>query len=206
MCISSGYSFDLVLRYQDLDGNPVKHTRLTHPYNYDDFVQWRCSGFRREDYPSAVYSDRLLSWDYDKFGRCAKEVWGSGGQYFSDRTPEEIEQFLSLYFEKPIKLGAVMQGCNHSNGFPLWIFFYREDVVQREDCPSSSDNLTEVNDEEVSNEFENRAKKIADINDISIKQAECWLVNYTNRQASICQHHCANVDRCRNIHEPKEEK
>lgn len=72
-------------------------------------------------------------------------------------------------------------------------------------CHWCGNKLTEF-DEEVSDEFEERAKKIADINDISIKQAACWLVNYTDRQASICQHHCANVDRCRNIHEIKEEK
>lgn len=78
MCIS-GYAFDPGPRYQDLDGKAVKHTRWTYPYNYDDYVEWKCAGFRREDYPNAVYSDRMLSWDYDKFGRCVKEVWGTGG-------------------------------------------------------------------------------------------------------------------------------
>lgn len=201
----SGYELDLGPRYQDLDGEPVKHTPWTHPYNYDDFVQWKCSGFKKDDYPKAVYSDRLMSWDYEKFSRCVQEVWNGHGQCFNNRKPEDIQRFLSLYYDKPIQLGAVMQGCNQGNGQPLWIFFYRVDVVQQEDCTSCSSDLTEVNDEEVSDEFENRAKKIADTYDISIKQAKCWLVNYTYRQSSICQHHCINVERCRNIHEPKEE-
>lgn len=49
---------------------------------------------------------------------------------FSDRSPEDIQRFLSLYFEKPIQLGAVMQGCNHGNGQPLWIFFHREECTE----------------------------------------------------------------------------
>lgn len=48
---------------------------------------------------------------------------GDRGQYFNNRKPEEIEKFLSQYLTNRIKLTAIMEGCNVSNGFPYWIFF-----------------------------------------------------------------------------------
>jgi hypothetical protein len=108
--------------YLDLDGNPVKRSRESHPYNYDEYVIWQ------KDYKKAsanvVYSDRLLQWDYDKFNECCMKVWGNEGQYFSNRESDDIEKFLSLYFGKNINLTAITQGCNVSNGYPYWVFFY----------------------------------------------------------------------------------
>jgi hypothetical protein len=108
--------------YRDLDGTPVERTKDTHRYSYDAYVVWQ------KDYDKGkgdtVYSDRLLQWDYTKFGVCAQQVWGNQGQYFNDRKPEDIQKFLSLYFGTEIKLTVIMEGCNVSNGYPYWVFYF----------------------------------------------------------------------------------
>lgn len=112
--------------YLDLSDNPIKRTPRTHPYSYDDFVLYKSEDFDPMD--SMVYHDRMLQWDREAFGKAASEVWPKdpGSQMFSGKKPEDINRFLSLYFGKEVKLTAVLQGCNAGNGFPYWIFAYKE--------------------------------------------------------------------------------
>lgn len=109
-------------RFVDLDGKPVKRDRYSYPYSYDPYVEWMGDYQKGVSHP--VYSDRLWQWDSKKYDRCCNEVWGNEGQYFNNRKPKDIERFLSLYFEKEVKLTVIMQGCNVSNGYPYWIFYY----------------------------------------------------------------------------------
>jgi hypothetical protein len=109
--------------YRDLKGEEVKRTRETHPYSYDPYVIWK------QDYSennACVYSDRLLQWDYDKYNKYCLEIWSNQGQYFNNREPQDTEKFLGLYLGRTIKLTAIMEGCNVSNGYPYWIFFYEQ--------------------------------------------------------------------------------
>lgn len=112
--------------YVGLDGKPVKRTPRTDPYGYDEFVIFKADDFNETD--SWVYSDRMRQWDRQAFENAVHEVWPvkTGCQLFSDRKPEDLNRFLSLYFGKEVKLTAVLQGCNVSNGYPYWIFAYRE--------------------------------------------------------------------------------
>ena len=110
-------------QFVDLDGNEIKRNPFTHPYSYDEYVIWKDENFNKEKY-SAVYSDRLYQWDYEKYNKCCQEVFKNQGQRFNQRDPKEIEKFLSMYFDERIKLTAIMQGCNQSSGFPYWIFLY----------------------------------------------------------------------------------
>lgn len=107
----------------DQDGNPVKRTKRDYPYSYDPFVVWD----NRQDAKaeSAVYSDRLLQWDYDKTRELSKKHFGESGDYYSRRRPESIEAFLCDYFGKKIKLAMIMECCNVSSGYPIWIFYYQ---------------------------------------------------------------------------------
>lgn len=108
--------------YVDLDGNPVKRTKEDYRYSYDFFVVWR------QDYnqntSDTVYSDRLWQWDSKKYNTCCMEVWGNKGQSFHGRKPKEIESFLNKYFGRKVKLTAIMEGCNVSNGYPIWSFHF----------------------------------------------------------------------------------
>jgi len=111
-------------RYVDLDGYPVSKTKEKYPYSYDPYVVWKGDYDKNRD--GATYSDRLLQWDYDKYNRCCREVWKNERQSFSERNPKDIEKFLSLYFGKEIELTVLMEGCNVSNGYPYWVFIYRD--------------------------------------------------------------------------------
>lgn len=112
--------------YLDLNGEPVKRTPRTHPYSYDEFVLYKSDDFDQMD--SMVYHDRMLQWDREAFGKAASEVWpkAPGSQMFSGKSPEDINRFLNLYFGTEVTLTAVLQGCNAGNGFPYWIFAYKE--------------------------------------------------------------------------------
>lgn len=108
----------------NLDGNSVKKTRAEYPYSYDAYVIWQNN--YQKDKSQTVYSDRLKQWDWEKYNNCCETVWHNQGQYFDQRTPEDIEKFLCLYFDKQIKLTAITQGCNVSSGYPYWVFYYEE--------------------------------------------------------------------------------
>lgn len=112
--------------YLSLSGKPVKRTPWTHPYSYDEFVLFKSERFDPMD--CMVYHDRMLQWDGDAFSRAAREVWPDKphGQMFSGKEPGDINRFLNLYFGKEVELTAVLQGCNVGNGFPYWVFAYKE--------------------------------------------------------------------------------
>lgn len=77
--------------------------------------------------PTSVYSDRMYSWDSEKYNRCTKEVWGDNRQYFeqSNTKPADIERFLRLYNDnESVQLFAVIRYVNQSNGYPVWRFDY----------------------------------------------------------------------------------
>lgn len=124
-------------KYVDLDGNRVRRTPYSNPYNYDTFVQW--SGECTQGGHS-VYSDRLYQWDWEKYNRCCMEVWGNQGQYFDNRTPEDINKFLNLYFGEEVKLTTILQGCNQSTGFPYWCFIYEKENEEKERERKMSDH------------------------------------------------------------------
>ncbi len=73
-----------------------------------------------------VYSDRLVQWDYKKYNELSKKHFGNEGQYWDNRGIKAIENFLSEYFDKPVKLQRILKGENRSNGYPFWVFGYDE--------------------------------------------------------------------------------
>ncbi len=112
--------------YCDLNGRPMERTPWSHPYSYDEFVIFKSERFDPMD--RMVYHDRMLQWDRGAFSRAVREVWPDKphGQMFSGKEPKYINRFLDLYFGKAVELTAVLQGCNVSNGYPYWIFAYKE--------------------------------------------------------------------------------
>ena len=119
------YGEEIKPQFVDLDGNEIKRNPFSHPYNYDEYVIWKDEDFDKEKY-SAVYSDRLWQWNYEKYNKCCQTVFKNKGQMFDNREPKEIEEFLIMYFDKKIKLTAVIKGCNLSTGYPYWIFIYED--------------------------------------------------------------------------------
>lgn len=111
--------------YVDLNGKPVRKTPYDSPYAYDDYVQWK-GDYRKGEQTQVVYSDRMGMWDYEKFKELYQKVFNEMGHYFGNKNPENVEQFLKLFFDREIKLTAIMQGCNKSNGNQYWIFFFED--------------------------------------------------------------------------------
>lgn len=113
--------------YLDLNGNPIKRTPSEYPYSYDEYVLYKSPDFKQTD--TMVYSDRLLQWNWQAFEKAVSEVWPETphSQYFSGKKPQDINRFLNLYLGKEVKLTAVLQGCNWGNGYPYWIFAYRDE-------------------------------------------------------------------------------
>jgi len=114
------------IEYEGWDGEPVERTPVEWPYSYDAFFEWKGRDFERTD--AAVYSDRLRQWDGKAFADAVHEVWPTnpGGQMFYGKNPKDVEKFLCLYFKKQVHLTGILRGCNVSNGYPYWIFAYRE--------------------------------------------------------------------------------
>jgi hypothetical protein len=112
-----GYIFET--EFEDWMGNKVERDRYDYPYSYDAYVIMK----EKDEYKSAIYSDRLLQWDYKKHNILCKKYFGNEGQYWNDREPEKIEAFLrDFHDDQNIKLVGIMKGCNVSNGYPYWIF------------------------------------------------------------------------------------
>lgn len=110
--------------YTILGVNRPKNSRWTNPYNYDSFIAW-AKAPKRDD--SVVYSDRLCMWDYEKYRNSINTVAEKHPRKnFDNKNSVQVEEFLSLYFDKKVKLTAIVEGCNASNGYPYWVFFYRE--------------------------------------------------------------------------------
>lgn len=105
------------------DGNPVKRTKSEHPWTYDDFVTWR--GGENSLIDDGVYSDRLLQWDHDKCRSLMRKHFGNESDYYTNRSPKQIEAFLSELLGRSIKLILIMECCNQSSGHPLWRFEFK---------------------------------------------------------------------------------
>ena len=118
--------------YIDIHGHKIERAPEQFPYNYDTYVLWKRVGFDKDDAYDAVYSDRMMDWNYDKFASCCQKIFGDAGQCFDNRKPEDIEVFLNEYFDElhvKIELLAVLKGCHHGNGNPLWVFIYKGDKI-----------------------------------------------------------------------------
>lgn len=110
--------------FVDLDGEHIKRTPWSHPYSFDEHVIWKSDDCQKTD--CFVYSDRMMSWDWNKFHESMKVVWPNGhGHYFDSDDPADVETFMSLYQGHPVKLTAILKGCNVSNGYPYFVFGYQ---------------------------------------------------------------------------------
>lgn len=71
--------------------------------------------------------DRLLMANWDRYNEVSMRLFGDKSQMWWDsRTPEQVEQFLRLYWDDPeLILVKIQKMYNVSNGFPVWNFSYR---------------------------------------------------------------------------------
>jgi len=126
MQFSSNFNGGMISMEVSPEGNINKRNSRTNPYNYDTFIMIGEPNIERTT--SSCYTDRLYQWDSKKYNDSAMEVFGNEGQFWSQRSKSDIEKFLKLYFsDETIDLVRVLQTCNHSSGYPLWVFEFNSD-------------------------------------------------------------------------------
>lgn len=112
--------------YIDEHGNAVEKTKDEFPYSYDGFVKER--KYTDLKATGTVYTDRLLQWDFKLTRGLIKKHFGNtAGDYWEDRSLEDIQGFLRERLSKPeLIVTLVMEYCNISTGFPVWRIDYCE--------------------------------------------------------------------------------
>ena len=106
-------------QYQKFLPEFIVKDKSTYPYTYDPFILFFNEKAKQEA-TSSIYTDRLLHQDWDKHNRLCQKHFGTKGQYWNDRKPEDIEAFLCDWTEKKVTLIANIQYVNISSGFPVW--------------------------------------------------------------------------------------
>lgn len=101
----------------DLEGRPIKHTKLSHPYSYDGHVITRMR--KNAERMESAYTDRMFNWDRPFMERLTKKHLKN---YRWDTAPGVcIEALLREWADDPgLQLIAVMEWCNHATGYPVW--------------------------------------------------------------------------------------
>ena len=56
--------------YRDWNGKATERTPDTHRYSYEPYVVHK----KANEYQNAVYSDRMMQWDYDKVHILSKNI------------------------------------------------------------------------------------------------------------------------------------
>lgn len=91
------------------------------PYSYDPILVFNC-GLPAN---ATVYTDRLYSWDHKLHDELCKKHFGDSGQYWADRKPADIQEFLRERFNAPeLVLCTITEYCNQSSGYPVWRLDY----------------------------------------------------------------------------------
>lgn len=117
-----------------LDMNPT-YLKDFSPHYYHDAARLRRHGGeftiygKKEDGLQYEYSDRLHEWDREKSARCwasAKEKFPFSPPPYNEPSVEMIQEYLSLYIGRPLKVAHIVSGVNGSNGYPYQVFGYRE--------------------------------------------------------------------------------
>ena len=104
----------------DEHGKPVKRSKHKHPYSYDGFILFRL--LPNTEATNTLYCDRLRS-QYSNWNEMLKKHFNNISDYFHDRSPEKIQDFLRELLNKPnLLLVFGMEYCNLSNGYPVYRF------------------------------------------------------------------------------------
>lgn len=98
------------------------YTRDDAPYGYSEHFIWRNGSRKSLKKSDAVYHDRMRQWDSAKYAAALVK----GRRAFEDYREEDCEKFLTAYFGRPIKATALSEGCNVSNGYAYFVFWYEE--------------------------------------------------------------------------------
>lgn len=99
---------------------PDNRTQQQSPYGYSPFYHWREAGCEKD---TCAYDDRMRQWDSEKWDRaCALLPPGR----FETQANAALDKMMSEYCGKPVQVTALAEGCNVSNGYPYYVFWWRD--------------------------------------------------------------------------------
>lgn len=75
---------------------------------------------------SSFYSDRLQLWYTDEQRAAARKA--SGFSHWKRDSSRTASAYLTALMSKPVRVVAIAEGCNVSNGYPYWIVWTREEA------------------------------------------------------------------------------
>ena len=108
----------------NLDGNEIVKKPYAHPYDFDEYIQWIDSDFF-EDSNYMINTNDLYSRDPNRYNTDCYFVWQNTDSSFEDRTPNEIENFLSVYFNVPVEVMAINKYYDTNKKCVSWNIYYR---------------------------------------------------------------------------------
>lgn len=112
--------------YREFAFDGLNRSPEDYPYTYDPyFIQ----GDRKStEGCNAVYDDRMRQWDYDKFRDAKLFAYGSqnGDYWMRYASPHQMSDFMSRYYNRPIRVYGLAEGCRQDNGYPYWIVYFKE--------------------------------------------------------------------------------
>lgn len=86
------------------------------PCTYSERYLW---GMPHGD-DNRVCTGRLFAWDTEAWHRACD----TSPKRIRQFSPDDANGFLSAYFQKPVIVSAVAEGCNARTGSPYWVFWF----------------------------------------------------------------------------------
>lgn len=98
--------------------------RESYPYSYSFFIsKGPIKNFSGDDI-SGAYDDRMRGWDHDAW----IAAWDAmPAKRYRDLSMEDLSKFLTVYFKRKVTCLQLLEGCNVSNGYPIYYFVWREE-------------------------------------------------------------------------------
>lgn len=74
---------------------------------------------------NTVYTDRMRGWDYEKYKELTQKHFGNQSDYWDNRSPSSIEDFMCEYLDKRVVLCMIEEQMQY-DGYPVWRLDYFE--------------------------------------------------------------------------------
>ena len=106
--------------------------RTTHPDSYSPFFHWKASDRTVKD--PCAYDDRMRQWKYDKWNEVCNALppVQNGMRRFEYQSQETLSKMLSDYYGETLVCTALVEGCNVSNGYPYYVFYWRKVLASKD--------------------------------------------------------------------------
>jgi hypothetical protein len=121
-----GYGFEDRFNYNKICSTNNPNAILHDQPHYTDsrFANAQVIYDTGESGKNGAYSDRMVEWDYDKHKKAWEAAYNSG---IAKHTARYYEEYLSVYYDKKIKITKIYAGYNVATGYPYQYFEWNEE-------------------------------------------------------------------------------